>query len=74
MTKREELSNPESCLNKAADDEPIFVLRAKDMLSPLAIEAWAEAAEDYGVPKDKIAEARALAARMSEWPDRKVPD
>jgi hypothetical protein len=40
MLKREELELPTSCLNKAADDEPIFVLRAKDPCAPAAILAW----------------------------------
>lgn len=44
-TKREVLSDPESCLNRAASDEPIFVLRAKDWLcASIAVEAWCKAA------------------------------
>lgn len=40
MIKSEELSNPNSCLNRAADDEMIFVLRAKDICAPYAILFW----------------------------------
>lgn len=40
-TKAEVLADPNSCLNKAGDDEPIFVLRANDPLAPEAIEKWA---------------------------------
>ncbi|MDZ7735921.1 MAG: hypothetical protein U5P41_07330 [Gammaproteobacteria bacterium] len=32
-TKSEAINNPGSCLNKAAADEPVFVLRAKDPLA-----------------------------------------
>ncbi len=39
--KKDELTNPNSCLNKAADDEMIFVLRAHDMLSPFLVRQWA---------------------------------
>jgi len=39
--KRDELSNPNSCLNKAKDDEMIFVFRAHDMLSPFIVRQWA---------------------------------
>jgi hypothetical protein len=34
MIKNLELTNPDSCLNKAADDEMVFVLRAKDPCRP----------------------------------------
>lgn len=40
MLKKDELSNPNSCLNRAADDEPVFVLRANDPLAPEAIIQW----------------------------------
>ena len=41
MLKRDELSNPNSCLNRAADDEPVFVLRANDENAAPAVAAWA---------------------------------
>jgi len=41
MIKREEIANPDSCLNRAEDDEPIFVLRAHDKTVPSVIRAWA---------------------------------
>lgn len=40
MIKSKELASPNSCLNKAADDEMMFVLRAKDPAAPAAILAW----------------------------------
>lgn len=40
MQKSEELKDPASCLNKARDDEPIFVLRGIDPAAPAAVEAW----------------------------------
>lgn len=39
--KTVELQNPNSCLNKAAPDEFIFVLRANDPAAPNTIEHWA---------------------------------
>lgn len=74
MTKREELSNPASCLNKAAEDEIIFVLRSTDKLSPRLVRAWAEAAAMYGCAPEKVAEARLCADMMEQWPTRKYPD
>ena len=40
MLKRDELSNPNSCLNRAADGEECFVLLGRDAAAPVAIRAW----------------------------------
>ena len=42
MIKSDELYNPNSCLNKANDDELIFVLLGRDKAAPIAILAWIE--------------------------------
>jgi len=72
--KKEELSNPNSCLNKAADDEPIFVLRANDALSSQLVRDWARKASALGCGPEKVAEAISLADKMEQWPTRKNPD
>lgn len=41
MGKRHELEEADSCLNRAADDEPLFVLRANDPLFGEIVRAWA---------------------------------
>jgi hypothetical protein len=41
MLKRDELSIPESCFNRAADDERIFVLLERDIAAPHSIREWA---------------------------------
>ncbi len=80
MIKSQELSNPNSCLNRAAPDEPIFVLKSTDELAPHIVRVWAS---DYfqskhrngGVTEKQMAkydEAIALAKRMEEW--RKLHD
>jgi hypothetical protein len=43
MFKVNELKQPSSCLNKAKDDEMIFVLRGHDPAAPMVIRAWCEA-------------------------------
>jgi hypothetical protein len=43
MTKLEEINDPRSCLNRAADDELVFVLRASDPAATVAVAAWMEA-------------------------------
>lgn len=68
-----------SCYEKAAPDEPIFVLRAKDPLAPLVVRMWAEIAAQRRVNSEKVVEARLCAIDMEgyakmHFPDRKNPD
>lgn len=73
--KRDELANPNSCLNKAKDDEPIFVLRANDETGPEVVEAWANAYVRLKggmqnmtvVQRAKYREALELAKEMRTW-------
>ncbi len=71
MLKKQELSVPNSCLNKAAPSEPIFVIRAKDPLAPMLIRHWATMAE--GVHEgEKVMEARSLADEIERWQSQPV--
>jgi hypothetical protein len=59
------------CYAKAAPDEPLFVLLARDSLAPELVEVWAERREAAGNANPvKLAEARACAASMREWKAR----
>jgi hypothetical protein len=40
VIKREELTNPTSCMSRAADQEMTFVLLARDAAAPETIRAW----------------------------------
>jgi hypothetical protein len=40
MKKKDELVEPNSCLNKAHDDELVFVLLERDVAAPAAVKAW----------------------------------
>jgi len=74
-TRAEELKG--GCLSKVADDEPVFVLRARDKLAPMAVQVWAAYAEIEGVDPDKVREARLLASAMWRWQKEhgsKLPD
>ncbi len=57
----------DKCLEKAGDDEPIFVLRSTDKLAPRVVRHWAWHAEAVGAPAEKVAEARGLADLMEAW-------
>jgi hypothetical protein len=42
MRKRDELTDPSSCLSRARDDEWTFVLLGRDAAAPVAVRAWIE--------------------------------
>lgn len=58
------------CYDKAAPDEPLFVLRAKDLLAPVAVEFWADLLASMGGDALKVQEARECAEKMRAWPER----
>jgi hypothetical protein len=74
-TKREVLmmaNRGEGCLGKAADDEPVFVLRAQDLLSVSLVYRWADELAGYAVRRgipipDKVKLAQEDALKMSAW-------
>lgn len=55
------------CYANAEPDEPMFVLLARDLKAPHAVETWAALAEIAGTDTVKIAEARLCAGAMREW-------
>lgn len=52
------------------DDEPIFIIRAKDKSAPQAIMQYAETAITNGSPSSHAAECRLVAGGMREWQQR----
>ena len=61
MKKRDELSSPNSCLNKAKDGEWLFVLLGRDKAAIAAVEAWIAKRIELGMNAEddsKIQEAR----------------
>jgi hypothetical protein len=66
-----------SCLEKSKEDEPIFVLCARDMMAPGIVMKWAHLARIAGVNLDKVNEAIQCATEMREWQRKnftRVPD
>lgn len=78
--KKQELID--GCFAKAADDEPLFVLRGQDKLAPGIVRFWAMQYrqqhllnETAGIAwVEKYGEAMRLADAMEQWPTRKMPD
>lgn len=56
MKKIDELSFPSSCLNKAKDDEFIFVLLERDRAAPYALKQWVEQRIKMGLNKEEDGE------------------
>lgn len=75
MIKREELTNPQSCMSRAADDEMTFVLLGRDASAPFAIRMWVDHRINHGKNKasdPQIKEALACADKMALYSlDRK---
>lgn len=55
------------CYANAEEDEPMFVLLARDERAPALVEAWAHASEKKGTAPEKVAEARKCAKDMRAW-------
>lgn len=69
MQRKLELSLASSCLNKAHDEEVLFVMMARDAAAPDAIRAWAQRRVDLGLNKAddaEIVEAIGAADLMDE--------
>lgn len=70
MLKRDELTDPNSCINKARDDEMTFVLLGRDPAAPVAIRAWINERIRLGKNKinDKqIADATRCMVQIEQW-------
>jgi hypothetical protein len=67
MKKKDEITNPQSCLTKADPEEMLFVLLARDIAAPSTIRFWAKQRVQLGLNEDndaKIVEALACATAM----------
>ncbi len=60
--------------NLIPPDEPVFLLRAQDILAADAVDFWADALESNGGDLDTVEAVRDWAQRMREWNPKKMPD
>lgn len=70
MLKKNELSIPSSCFNRAEDREPVFVLLGRDACAPEAVRDWCAKRVLIGKNErtdPQIVEALALANQMEEY-------
>ena len=81
-TKVENILNPNSCWNRAADDEPVFIIRANDDTAPATVTTWAvrymQSKGGYAsltlVQREKYHEALQVAEAMRQWRIKKDED
>lgn len=82
MKKRDELLREDSCLNRSADDEPLFVLCGRDRFAAAAVIEWARRRIRAGVSKRtelRIIDALKVAREMEDYylslnpPPKQVP-
>lgn len=66
-TKRDLLDDPTSVLNRAADDEPLFILRSTDRSTIQSVQAWITNAIAMGVPETKIVGAQRIVIDIMRW-------
>ena len=55
------------CYAKAAPDEPMFVLLARDPLAAILVRLWADLREHASGNPSKVFEARTCAIDMEKW-------
>lgn len=70
MIKRDELSDPTSRLNRASEDEPVFVLRGADICAPDTILFWILSRLTAGWNQEddnQVKEAQVIAADMVKY-------
>lgn len=70
MTRSKELSDPNSCFSKAKEDEPMFVLLARDVMAPDIVREWCRQRIKFlnqSPADEQIKEAMAIAQQMEEW-------
>lgn len=65
MRKRDELTDPQSCMNRANDEEMTFVLLARDAAAPAAIRAWVE--ERIRLGKNQRGDSQIIEAMQCAW-------
>lgn len=56
------------------EDEPVFVLRAQDILAPIAVRFYAELVQGATDDFRKATEIKSFASLMTGWKKRKLPD
>lgn len=74
---REDYNRIQDPANLIPDDEPVFLIRGKDIVGPDAVDAWADLAEKAGADENIVTHARNHARAMRGFQNlfgKKIPD
>ena len=74
---REDYNRIQDPEGKIPEDEPVFLLRAQDVVAPQAVEIWALAAHKAGANAEIVEHAYQHAQLMRKWQAEhgsKIPD
>lgn len=74
---REDYNRIQDPENIIPENEPVFLLRGKDVAAPAAIEEWVRTARRYGANKNILQAALDQAEKMRVWQIEqggKIPD
>lgn len=74
---REDYNRIQDPENLIPDNEPVFLLRGKDVAAPAAIEAWIKEAKKYGAKQNILQAAQGQADKMRVWQieiESQIPD
>ena len=74
---REDYNRFQDPANKIAEDEPVFLVRAKDINMIPTLNAWITSAEGYGVDKNMVQKVIDFKQDVIDWQKKngcKVPD
>ena len=67
----------EGTMPTIGENEPVFLLRAKDQIAPDTLDFWASQLEKAGGDPDTVAHVRRWAGLMRKWQhenESKIPD
>lgn len=73
VSASDERTDPNSVINQARADEPVFVLRARDMVATATIEWWLWCARNRGVPAEKLERAERQRRAADLWIEKRLP-
>ena len=73
ISAADELSDPTSVINGADSEEPVFVLRGRDVLSGQVVGWWIWLAQNRGVSSNKVERARLQQAALTNWAEKALP-
>lgn len=70
---REDYNRIQDPEGKIPEDEPVFLLRARDCTAWMAVNDYANRLEKHGGDQEIIRLAREHALRMRHWKDQEMP-